>query len=454
MSPAVENVGTPRLRRVLTLWDLLFYGIIVIQPTAPLPSFGVVDQVAHGHVATTLLIGMFAMVLTAVSYGRMANAHPHAGSAYTYVGREIHPNLGFLTGWSIALDYVLNPTIGTIWCSKAAMNILPLPFAVWVLLFAAIFTWVNLRGIQTTAKTNTFLTIGMFAVLIAFFVTAIAYIVRLSGVGGLFSLQPFYDPATFSWPLVSTGTSVAVLTYMGFDSISTLSEDVENPRRNVLLATVLLCVITGVLGCVEVYSGQLIWPDYRTFPDPDTAFVSAAGRAGGPLMFHLINFTLLVATVGSSLGAQLGAGRLLYAMGRDGAIPRRFFGYLDPVHNTPRYNILLTGAICVIGSLLMSYQTGAELLNFGAFVAFMGVNLAAIARYYIRGSSHGLRSVLLNLLPPLLGFVVCVYIWWSLRTPAKVAGFLWLVLGLIYCAVKTNMFRRPLEFAPDSTVAD
>ncbi len=435
----------PRLRRVLSLTDLLIYGIIVIQPTAPLPAFGVVAVVAHGHVATTILIGMFAMVLTAISYGRMANAHPSAGSAYTYVSREIHPNLGFLTGWSIALDYVLGPTIGTIWCSKAAMNILPLPFAAWVVIFAVVFTAINLRGIQATTRTNTVLTIGMTAVLIAFFISAAGYIVRISGAGGLLSLQPFYDPATFSWDLVSTGTSVAVLTYMGFDSISTLSEDVHNPRRNVMLATVLLCVITGVLGCLEVYAGQLIWPDYKTYPDPDTAFVSAAGRAGGPVMFHLMNFTLLVATIGSSLGAQLGAGRLLYAMGRDGVISKRFFGYLDPVYNSPRNNLLLTGGICIIGALSISYQTGAELLNFGAFVAFMGVNLASLARYYVRGESRGPRSVLFNLLPPLLGFVVCLYIWWSLQTPAKIAGFIWLILGAVYCGFKTNFFRQRLE---------
>lgn len=443
--PAVQGSETRRIRRVLTLRDLLLYGIIVIQPTAPLPSFGVVATVAHGHVATTILIGMFAMVLTAVSYGRMANVYPTAGSAYTYVGKELNPQLGFLTGWSIILDYLLGPTIGTIWCSKAAMNILPLPYWLWVAFFATVFTLVNLRGIRTTARANAILTIGMTAVLVAFFITAAGYLVRHSGWGSLLSTQPFYDPATFSWPLVRTGTSVAVLTYMGFDSISTLSEDVENPRRNILLATILLCVITGVLGCLEVYAGQLIWPDYRTFPDADTAFVSAAGRAGGDIMFHLMNFTLLVATVGSSLGAQLGAVRLLYAMGRDNAIPRGFFGYLDPVRNTPRNNILLTGGICAVGAMLISYQAGAELLNFGAFVAFMGVNLAAIARYYIRGASHGVKSTLLNFLPPLAGFLVCGYIWWSLRTPAKIVGFAWLFAGLVYYAWRTQGFRLHLE---------
>ena len=442
---SVSVNDTPRIRRVLTLRDLLLYGIIVIQPTAPLPAFGVVDTVAKGHVATTILIGMFAMVLTAVSYGRMANAYPTAGSAYAYVGRELSPHLGFLTGWSIVLDYLLSPTIGTIWCSKAAMNILPLPYFVWVIFFAVLFTLINLRGIQATAKANLVLTIGMTAVLVAFFISAGGYLVGHFGWGSLLSTKPFYDPSTFSWPLVSTGTSIAVLTYMGFDSISTLSEDVVNPRRNILLATVLLCVITGVLGCLEVYAGQLIWPDFRTFPDVDTAFVSAAGRAGGLLMYHLMNFTLLVATVGSSLGAQVGAVRLLYAMGRDNAIPRRFFGFLDPVRNTPVYNILLTGGICIVGSLFLSYQIGAELVNFGAFIAFIGVNLAVIRRYYLRGASHALPSVLKNLLPPLTGALVCGYIWWSLRTPAKVVGFCWLLAGLLYYLWRTRLFSSPIH---------
>ncbi len=432
--------GQPALRRVLSLRDLLLYGIIVIQPTAPLGSFGVVASVAEGHVATAILIAMLAMVLTAVSYGRMANAYPQAGSAYAYVSNQLHPHLGFLTGWSIALDYLLNPTIGTIWCAKAAMNLAPLPFPFWVLLFASIFTWLNLRGLKTSARMNLYLTLGMGVVLVAFFITAIGYLMRQSGLAGLFSTQPFYDPSTFSWMKVSTGTSIAVLTYMGFDSISTLSEEVDNPRRNVPLATVLLCVITGVLGCLEVYLGQLIWPDFRTFPDVDTAYVAAAGRAGGPWMFQAMNFTLLVATMGSSLGAQLGSVRLLYAMGRDGALPRRFFGYLDPVHSTPSRNCYLTGAFIAAGALTISYQTGAELLNFGAFVAFMGVNLAACARARQEGNPW-------RMLPPLLGFVVCLYIWWSLRDAAKLAGAAWLVAGLLYYGWLTSGFRRKIAFA-------
>lgn len=445
--------GPPRLLRVLTLWDLIFYGMVIIQPTAPMPLFGVVHKVAQGHVATTLLIGMVAMMLTAVSYGRMARAYPSAGSSYTFVGRELGPVWGFLTGWSIVMDYTLNPAIGTIWCSRAAMNVLPLPFPVWAVFFASLFTFMNLRGIRASARTNMALSIGMCAVVAVFFAAAIRYLVGDGGVSALVSIKPFYDPATFSWAHVSTGASIAVLTYMGFDGVSTLSEEVENPRRNIMLATVLLCLITGVLGCLQVYMGQLVWPDYWSFPNEETAFVSAAGRAGGPLLFHLMNITLLVATIGSSAGAQTGAVRLLFAMGRDSVLPSRLFGHLHPVRRTPAYNALLTGAVALTCSLTLSYQTGVELLNFGAFIAFMSVNVAAIARYYVRGESRGLRSVLVNLIPPLAGFLVCFGIWLGLRTPAKIAGGCWMLLGLGYCAWKTGFFASPIvlrDVGPES----
>src|SRR2546421_4048555 len=139
------STATPvRLRRALTLWDLILYGVVVIQPTAPMPAFGMVSEKAQGHVVTAILIAMFAMLFTAISYGRMARAYPSAGSAFTYVGREIHPALGYLTGWAMIFDYVLNPIICVIWCSKAAINFVPeVPFAAWAASFATLFTLLN-----------------------------------------------------------------------------------------------------------------------------------------------------------------------------------------------------------------------------------------------------------------------------------------------------------------------
>jgi amino acid transporter len=440
---------TTQLKRVLGLRELVVYGIVLIQPTAPMPIYGVVCQQAKGHVVTTILIGMVAMLFTAISYGRMAGAYPSAGSAYTYVGRELHPALGYLTGWAMIFDYVLNPVICVIWCSKAAMNFVPeVPFVAWAVSFAVLFTLMNLRGIHASARTNEWIAAALGLVIVVFFLAAARTVLGTSALSAGRFLRPFYDPETFSWQAVSTGTSIAMLTYIGFDGISTLSEEAHNPRRNILLATVLTCLVTGVLAATQVYAAQLVWPDYRDFPDVDTAFVHVAGRAGGPWLFFAVNLALLVATVGSGTGSHLAAGRLLYGMGRDNAIPHRFFGALDPRTRIPRNNILLVGAVALVGALLVSYQLGAELLNFGAFIGFMGVNLAAFVRYYVRGE----RKRFLDLAPPLLGFAICAYIWWSLHLPAKVAGLAWLAAGLLYGAWKTRGFRRHIEFAaPDES---
>jgi putrescine importer len=430
-----EGVG---LRRALTLWDLVFYGIVLIQPVAPMGIYGVVSQEARGHVITTILIGMFAMLLTALSYGRMARVYPSAGSAFTYVSQELHPSLGYVTGWSMVMDYVLNPMICTIYCSKVSMNFLPgIPYPVWVVLFAALFTLLNLRGVKASARTNEVLAIGMFIVVILFVGAALRYLVGIS-LGRADLVRPFYDPQTFSLSNVLTGASIACLTYIGFDGISTLSEEVENPRRNVLLATVLTCVITGILASVLVYLAQLVWGSWTGFPDVDTAFVHVSGKAGGAWLFALVNLTLLVANLGSGTGAHLGAARLLYGMGRTDALPRGFFGAVDPRHHIPRNNVLLVGAFACVGGLLLTYQLGAEMLNFGAFIAFMGVNLAAFVRYWVRSSDRGPADFVL----PLLGFLVCLYLWLSLRWPAKVAGGAWLGAGVIYGAIRTRGFQR------------
>lgn len=430
------------LRRTLGLRELVFMGLILVQPTAPMPLFGVVSEQAHGHVVTVILLAMVGMLFTAVSYGWMARAYPSAGSAYTYVGREIHPAFGFATGWSMLLDYVLNPLICTIWCSKAALNILPeIPYGLWTVVFAGLFTALNLRGIQTTARTNIFLTIAMGAVVVAMLAATVRYVWSLPTPDAGFFLRPFYDPATFSAAHISTGAALAVLTYIGFDGISTLSEETINPRRNILLGTVFTCLAIGLLSAIEVYAAQLVWPFGQPFPDVDTAYVHAAGRAGGAVLFQAVNWTLIVASIGSGSGGILAGSRLLYGMGRDKALPPKFFAHLDPVRQVPSRNIILIGILCLAGAHLMSYQLGAELLNFGAFIGFMGVNLSALLRYWVKGKEQ--RS-LPYLLVPAAGFLICAYMWWSLNLFAKLAGASWLLAGVIFGAWKTRGFRYDL----------
>ena len=441
-----------RLKRVLGLWDLIIIGIVIIQPVAPMGIYGVISNEARGHVVTTILIAMVAMLFTAVSYGKMARAYPSAGSAYTYVGQEIHPALGYVTGWAMVMDYILNPLICTVICSKLTQNILPgVPFWALAVAYAAAFTALNLRGIKTSARINDVLAAGMTIVVVVFFAFVIRFIWGLHHYGAGFFFQPFYNPQTFSFPAVFRGTSIAVLTYIGFDAISTFSEEVENPRRNILLATVLVCLITGVLSSLEVYAAQLVWGP-QPFPKDlvESAFPLVAQRAGGFFLFHLLNFTVLIANIGSGMGSQLGAARLLYGMGRSNGIPKKFFGALDPKNRIPRNNVILVGAIALAGALFISYERGAELLNFGALIAFMGVNAAAFVRYFMRAAQKRWPDLVF----PILGFVICFFIWRNLELSALLLGALWMIVGVAYGALRTKGFQADLvqfDVPPDES---
>jgi amino acid transporter len=280
----------------------------------------------------------------------------------------------------------------------------------------------------------------MSAVIVWMLIAAARYLMEQPHLGAGTFLLPFYDPERFSWRFLSNGASIAVLTYIGFDGISTLSEEVKDPRRNVMRAMVGTCLIIGVLSAVEVYAGQLVWPASEAYPDIDTAYVHIAGRAGGPVLFAVMSWTLVIATIGSASGAMLAGARLLYGMGRDDAIPKSFFGYLHPQHRVPSRNVLLIGVVCLAGAFAMSYQTGAELLNFGALIGFTGVNVSSLLHYWARGRERHWSHLLL----PLVGAVVCLYLWLSLSVLAKTAGACWLVFGLIYGAWKTSGFRKQI----------
>jgi putrescine importer len=443
--------GSVRLNRTLGLWNLIIIGMVIIQPTAPMGIYGVISNKAQGHVVTTILIAMVAMLLTAISYGRMARVYPSAGSAYTYVGQEIHSSLGYIVGWGMVMDYLLNPLICTAFCAKAAMNILPgLSYYVWILLFAAFFTWVNLRGVKTSARMNEVLCVGMVIVVIFFLASVVRLLWHAQHDPGFF-LRPFYNPATFHPSSIFAGTSVAVLTYIGFDALSTLSEEAENPRRNILLATVLVCLIAGLLSGLEVYAAQLVWGS-KPFPADrvESAFAIIARQAGGVVLFQLINFTLLVANMGSGMGSQLAAGRLLYGMGRSDAIPKSIFGVIEPKRRIPRNNILLVGAFALAGAGVLeffanklgggAYEIGAQALNFGAFIAFMGVNAAAFVHYWLHGKVRTVSSFLV----PVLGFLICGFIWLNLSRPALILGAAWMIAGIAYGAIRTRGFKAEL----------
>jgi amino acid transporter len=286
----------------------------------------------------------------------------------------------------------------------------------------------------------------MFVVVGCFVLLAVRFLLRANGVSGLFSTQPFYDPRTFDSHRRWSATSFAALTYIGFDGVTTLAEDVENPKRNVLLATVLVCVFTGVFGGLLVYLAQLVWPDWHQFPNLETAFMDICHRVGGALLFNAMGVILILAAFGSALTGGLGAARLLFGMGRDNVLPRRVFGHLSPGSSTPTYNILIIGGLSFLGAVVLNrvgnaYEHAGELLNFGAFLAFMGVNLATFWQFAVVSKS-GAKRVFADVILPLVGFAFCALIWWNLNPLAKTIGGIWFAIGFGYLAITTRAFRR------------
>jgi amino acid transporter len=402
-----------------------------------------VQQTSRGHAALSYLVAMVAMLFTAASYGKMSGAFPSAGSTYTYAQEGLHPNIGFIAGWAMILDYFLIPLLSVVYVALTANRMLPqVPYFVWAILCALMITAINVRGIRVTARAGNVMMVLMTACAILFVVVSARWIIVHHGVAGLLSLPTIYNPETFSLRPLMLGAAIASLSYIGFDAISTLAEDTIRPERDISIATVLVCLIQTVFCVITVYLAALVWPDFRTFPNPDTAILDIANAAGGAWMMGVLIFILLVAGVASALTGQAGASRLLLGMGRDGVISRRIFAHVDPRFSTPVRGIYVMGFVSLIGSLVMRFQLVVELLNFGAFIGFILVNLSVIRHFYFRLHQRTGYAFFTNLLFPSAGTLVCTYVWFNLSFKARVAGFCWLGIGLVYLAVITRGFRR------------
>ncbi len=446
---AGERSGTATVRRVLTRWDLILFGLVILSPTAPYPVYGIIQSVSHGQAALSYVIAMVAMLFTAGSYARMASVYPSAGSTYTYVQRSFTPLVGFLAGWAMILDYFLIPLESTIYSALTAARLIPsVPYFIWVILFTAGITIINVRGIRVMARANTVMMAVMGFCAVLFIALAIHYVQLHEGMRGLISVDGIAPRNHFSFRPMMLGASIATLSYIGFDAISTLAEDTLNPERDIGFSTLLVCILQTIICVTTVYLAALAWTDYKSFPQAETAILDIGHRIGGPSMFGLLTLVLLVAGVASALTGQAGASRLLFAMGRDGVLPRRIFGHLHVRYGTPSRAIYLMAGASLVGALLMRFQIAVELLNFGAFVGFILVNLSVIQHFFIRQRQRQGRAIVQNLVSPLLGALVCIYVWLNLSQRARIVGFLWLLAGAIYLAVQTRGFRdKPSQWS-------
>lgn len=440
---ADSSVTKSQFKRVLTRWDLIVYGLAMLTPTAAFPVYGIIQNRSLGHAVLSYLVVMVPMLFTAASYGKMAGAYPVAGSTYTYAQRALNPHIGFLAGWAMILDYFLIPLLSVIYCADVGVRLFPVvPYAGWVVLITAGITFVNVRGIRVTARASGLMTYIMCICAILFAACAAVKVVKMGGAPALIFPQAFYNPGTFALNPLMLGAAIAALSYIGFDAISTMAEDTIHPEKDISFATVVVCLVQTVFCVGTVYLATLVWADYRTLPvNAETAILDISGRAGGPLLFGVITFALVVAGLASALTGQAGASRLLFGMGRDGVISRRIFAHLDARYATPTRSIYLMAGVSLVGSF-MTFELATQLVNFGAFVGFILVNLSVIRHYYIRLHRRKGWDFVRYFLFPLMGALVCGYIWISLTPIAKLVGFAWLGLGVVYLAVLTKGFRE------------
>lgn len=450
MATSTEAVPTrtpaqPHLKRVLSLWDLIYYGVILTSPIAAVPLFGEGQVLSHGHTVATLLLAMVAMSVTAVSFGRMASVYPSSGSVYTYISRELNPHLGFVIGWAMFLEYLFQPIQNALYAVLTIQRMTPrIPFAILAALAVGLITFMTVQGIKFTARTNEVLLGFMMLVTTVFLVEAFRYIVLHHRYAGLMSMQPIYNPATFNLRALAAGTSLAALVFIGFDGVSILAEEVKNPKRNVLLASVCVVLFTGLFSGLQVYMAQRVWPDYTTLQNPETAFMDVAQMASGPYLFAAYGGMLLVSSIACGLAGHVGASRLLYSMGRDNVLPRKIFGYLSPKKSNPIYNVWIIGVLAYIGVITIPWEHAAEIVTFGALLAFMGVNLSALKHFWFSRDAVGHRNFFVDCFIPGFGIVFCFVLLISLQSWTKYAGLTWLVVGILYSAYKTRGFTmRP-----------
>lgn len=440
-----KQAGGPepqRLKPVLSLRALLICGMVIMQVVAPIPVFGLLEQRSGSHAVLAVLIAMLIMVITAVSYGRMALLYPMAGSAYTYVARSLSVPLGFLVGWAMLLDYWMILLISALIPALAIQRVLPtVPLPFLTLLLVAFMTGLNLGGIRATLQANKVL-LAVASIAVAVFIAlAVRYLSIKDGWGAAISLSPLYNPDSFDARAVLSGISLAALTYIGFDGLTTLAEDSINPRRDMVLATVLVVVITGLLSALELYFLHAVLPDWKA-ADPNTSYLDVMHIVGGPLLFAAFLVIMSASQLGAGFSVQAGVARLLFGMGRDDALPKRFFGHLSARSRNPSRNILFVGALAYAGTLFISFEQACDLLNFGAFLGFMGVNAAVVRSYFVRPALHHHRSVAWDLLLPASGVLLCLIFWLGVPRGAKIVGGAWLLLGLAYFTFKTRGFRE------------
>jgi amino acid transporter len=440
---SLEEFGyKEQLNRALTTTDLIIYGMIFMVPIAPFAVFGFVWNEAKGMVPLAYLVGLIGMFFTALSYAAMSRAFPLAGSVYTYAHRGLHEIAGFFSGWLILLDYILVPSLLYLISATALRPILPgVPAWVWMAGFISFNAIVNLLGIEFTARVNRYMLVMELVTLGLFVVLGLIALYGGAGAGSL-TLRPIYDPRVFSWSTVAGATSIAVLSFLGFDGISTLSEENRGHQNAVGRATVLSLILVGALFMLQTWVATDLARGMR-FASPDTAFYEVAERAGGAwLRLVTILATVIASAIANAVAAQAAVSRILFAMARDGKLPA-ILAKVHPRYKTPYVSTLAVALVSLLVGLLFADRLDdlSRVVNFGALTGFVLLHLSVINHYfYRRRSGDWLRHAVF----PLTGLAIIVYVLFEMDRAAKILGGCWIAIGVLYYLALAARSKKPV----------
>ncbi|MGC8910237.1 MAG: APC family permease [Fervidicoccaceae archaeon] len=427
-----EKEKAGQLKRVLKMRDLIAFAIMTMVPIAPMGIYGIVAVLSKGHVPLAYAIGAVAMFFTAWGYGQFAMRFPEAGSVYAYVRETLGYNVGFVAGWVILLDYVLIPALVILVSALWLEALTGISMIVWATIFIVTATVLNVLGVELTARASMALFLFEDFVLVAFIAAAVYKIVTTPGLS--FNLAPFYNPTEFSWDAVLSGTSVAVLSFLGFDIMTTLAEETIEARKVVSRAVVLVIPIIASMFILQTYLAAVIHPGY-SFESTDVAFYYIAEEVGGKgLQLLTLLGTVLAWGVGDTLAAQAGISRVLFSMGRQGHLPR-IFSKVHPKYKTPYVSTIFVAILTAPLVYLLTLKDLSSVVNFGALTAFAIMHIALIYRF-----TKVEKKSLLALMPA-VGFIITAAIWYGLDIYAKELGFAWLAIGVVYLAYITRGFK-------------
>lgn len=430
------------LRRRLTLQHIVFIGLAYMAPLAVFDTFGIAADASGNRVPAAYLLVVVAVVITALSYARMVRHYPSAGSAYTYAKEALHPHVGFMVGWATTLAYLflpmLNALLSAVYMGAAFPDV---PAGVWIGATIVICTALNLAGVQLAARVNVLLVLVQVVVAGAFVVLVVKAV--LDGPGAqAFTLAPFGAGQDGGVAGLAAGAAILALSFLGFDAVSTLAEEAEHPKRDLPRAIFIIVTVATVFFVGVTYAMQTLFPDVSQLSNVVGASPEIALYIGGPAFQAFFLAGYLVAVLGCGVTQQMSAARLLYAMGRDGVLPQRFFGRVSARTGVPVANTLLV-ALLACSAVFIDLAQAASVINFGAFIAFVAVNLSVVlvAVRYVRrrGAGHVVGCYVL----PVLGVVVNVLLFTSLDSRALVLGAAWMVLGLGVLLWRTRLFRVP-----------